>query len=258
MMSTRVTDTSHASGAGTPRSAPMMRTLRSRTRNVLTAGALLIAAAMVGCTPEPSEQTPSSPAPTTTESRPLLKDQPEESTLDPGRYVVEPHDAPFAPLVPVLSVPKGYVRIDAGIIAQDQDLNFLWVWNIQSVYTHPCDAVPMPVGPSVADLANALAAQPLRNGTDPVPVRVGGYDGLYVELSSPKDIDLDKCFMQAFNSWPGRGQRELGTMDLLWIVDVKGQRFTFDLSHAPTASPEQVNELKTMVTTATFIPRRGN
>lgn len=45
---------------------------------------------------------------------------------------------------------------------------------------------------NVADLAQALATQPLRSGSDPVPVRVAGY-GLYVETSVPAHVDFTTC-----------------------------------------------------------------
>ncbi len=96
-----------------------------------------------------------------------------------------------------------------------------------------------------------------RAGTEPVPVTVGGYDGLYVELSVPDDIDVAACPGGVFPMWQGRWQEHPGQVDMVWIVDVEGQRVVFDASHMADASPEQVNHLKDMVTTATFAPARG-
>ena len=107
----------------------------------------------------------------------------------------------------------------------------------------------------MADLAGALAAQPMRKGTEPVPITIGGYDGLYVELSTPEDITA--CPDGGFRSWPGRGDTASGMTDLIWVVDVDGQRITFDLAYGPGTTPEQVDELREIVATATFALREG-
>ena len=197
---------------------------------------------------------------------PLLSEH-KDGTLDPGKYVVDNFGAPSsATMAPVLQVPDGYFTTDgSGVMASPYQVVALW--DIESVYTHPCDpgGYPKAVGPSVADLANALAAQPMRDGTDPVAVTIGGYDGLYVELSTPVDIstcregfdDLGARF-NYFYSWPGRQDHATGWMDLIWIVDVQGQRITFDAAYDEAATTEeQVDELKEIVTTATFTQREG-
>jgi len=190
-----------------------------------------------------------------------LSQVPADSPLAPGRYVASVAGEPAAPLLPVLSVPAGYLSIGTGVGTDDLE-RYLWVWDVDSVFAHPCDASAEPVGPSVADLANALAAQPLRAGTDPVPVTVGGYDGLYVELSVPDVVDDRACTDSDFSLWPERGQSDvqeiLGQVDMVWIVDVDGQRITFDAAFMPTTSPAEVAELKAMVTTATFTPAESS
>ena len=242
------------------RSCPLapLRASRRRTRNIITTlSTLLMAALIISCSPVPSDAPPSSATPASGEGYALLSDQQGDSPLEPGPYAVSVADAPSAPVLPVLTVPKGYSAIEDGIgvIAGEKDERFVWVWNIELVNTHPCDAggYAAAVGPSAADLANALASQPLRNGTEPVPVSIGSYNGFYVEVSVPDDIDIDKCGGGQFRSWPGRAQQDgAGQVDMLWILDVDGQRITFDASYATSASPAEVEELKNMVTTATF------
>lgn len=244
---------------------------RSRTcsRTVLAAGiTVLVLTVVVGCTAQPVAQSGTARAPTatatTTTGLPLLKDQPTNAPLAPGGYVVSVSDAPSsAPVAPVLEVPAGYVT-DGGMgvwadNGEEDGNSGVWVWDIRSVYTHPCDAsgYPEAVGPSVTDLASALAAQPMREGTRPVPVTIGGHDGLYVELFTPDDLDFATCREGYFHSWPGRSDRAPGSMDLLWIVEVEGQRFTFDLTYPASATPDQVEELKEIVTTATFTRPEG-
>jgi hypothetical protein len=181
--------------------------------------------------------------------------------VDPGRYVVSVAGAPVLSLLPVLSVPEGFEGIEGQNGVRTDDLaRYVWVWKVDSVYAHPCDATPEPVGPSPADLAAALSAQSLRAGTDPVPIAVGGHDGLYVELTVPQAIDTTACPSGIFSLWPGRAQRwqEIrGQVDKIWIVDVQGQRLVFDAAHMPNVSPAKVAELRDMVATATFAPADG-
>jgi len=201
---------------------------------------------------------------------PMLRDS-GDSVLEPGRYAISVQDAPWAPLLPVLTVPDGYAALDGGVgvrvAADDSDFGgYLWAWVAYSVATHPCDIAGGPepvggrlerVGPSVADFADALAAQPMRTGADPVPVTVGGYDGLYVELAVPDDVNVELCPNKTFNLWEGRWQQVAGQVDMVWIVDVEGQRIILDVSYGPTATPEHVQQLRDMATTATFTPAEG-
>ncbi|NUU17359.1 hypothetical protein HP550_08870 [Cellulomonas humilata] len=241
---------------------PQGRSRRYR-RAALAVGTPLLLTT-VGCTAQPPDQPGAESAPVTADAVPLLEDLPEFGAVPPGTYVISPIDAPAsAPQAPVMSIPAGYSNIEGAGVSPgylvDGAAGAVWLWDIQSVYTHPCDVggYPEPVGPSVADLAGALATQPMRDGTDPAPVTIGGYDGLYVELSTPADLDFTTCRQGSFHSWPGRFQRDAGQVDLLWIVDVDGQRITFDVSYPPSATPEQVAELKEIVTTATFVRREG-
>ena len=271
----RKSDGVHTRSSGDVRpGARSTRARASRTRSVLKTGsAVLIAAAMVSCTderPESSAPVPGSPTADSTELVPMLRDS-GDSVLEPGRYAISVQDAPSAPLLPVLTVPDGYAALDGGVgvgvAADDSDFGgYLWAWAAYSVATHPCDITGGPepvggrlerVGPSVADFADALAAQPMRTGADPVPVTVGGYDGLYVELAVPDDVNVELCPNKTFNLWAGRWQQVAGQVDMVWIVEVEGQRIILDVSYGPTATPEHVQQLRDMATTATFITAEG-
>ena len=227
---------------------------------VIAAGAGVVAIALgamyVGAVTEPLP----------TEPLPLLSEHTAGGNLDPGKYVVDNFGAPSsATMAPVLQVPGGYFTMD-GSGVMDSQYQVVWLWNIEHVYTHPCDpgGYLKAVGPSVADLANALAAQPMREATDPVPITIGGYDGLYVELSTPDDLSTCREGVDNlgdsynyFYSWPGRQDHATNMMDLVWIVDVQGQRITFSVYHHRATPQEQVDELKEIVTTATFTQREG-
>lgn len=217
------------------------------------AAAVVLAGRLLPDEPAPAEPEPSSTVltlPQVSEPVPIAR----------GRYVLPVLDAtPDWTLVPVVTVPEGFLASQDVLVSgtfEADDARVLWLWNVDRVFTHPCEqgAPAVPVGPTVADLANALAAQPMRSTTAPVPVTVGGYDGLSVELSVPDDIDLDTCPGSQFRLWEGRWQEVPGQVDLLWILDVDGQRITVDASHAPGAGPQEVAELIDMVSTTTFVP----
>ncbi|MCW2636376.1 MAG: hypothetical protein JWQ99_2743 [Blastococcus sp.] len=240
--------------------------MSARTLYVLRAAVPLLAAVtVVGCTPgqdQPSAGDPSASSTANPGDAVPPAQLPADSPLGAGRYVVSVADAPSASPLPVLSVPEGYEAIGGGIgVGADHLARYLWVWDVKSVFAHPCDASPVPVGPSVADLAEALTNQSLRAGTDPHAVTVGGYDGLYVELSVPDAVDASACPSGVFSLWPGRAERYqdvLGQVDMVWIVDVDGQRLVFDAAHLPDASADEVAELEEMVSTATFTPAEGS
>jgi len=243
------------------------RRARGAAASVVSVGMVAVIALVAGqfLSPDsPAEISPSGP--TVSDAVPLPR-VPDDSLLDPGRYVAAIDGAPNAPLLPVLSVPEGYTGIEGGTGVHAEGIDgeisshYVWAWVVNRVYPNPCSAAvefAETVGPSVADLANALAAQALRAGTDPVPVTVGGYDGLYVELTVPDKVNVEACRPEGyFYMWPGRVQQFPGQVDMVWIVDVEGQRIVFDASHGPDASSEEVAELRDMVTTATFEPAEG-
>ena len=233
----------------------------SRAGKAVTIGsAVVIAATVAGCISEesdPQAADTSSASTTAPDEVVPLSELPADEPLDAGRYALSVIEDDSAPTLPVLSVPEGYdnLPIQGGVQA-DGLQRYIWAWAVDHVYAHPCDAVADPVGPSVADLAGALAAQELRTATEPVPVSVGGHDGLYLEVQVPETVDAGDCPSGTFGLWPGRApaaQAILGQVDMIWILDVDGRRVVIDAAHED-ASPDEVAELDEMVTTATFEP----
>ena len=64
------------------------------------------------------------------------------------------------------------------------------VWDVGKVPRHPCHwrGRLYDPGPTVDDLVEALARQPLRNATKPTDVTLAGYRGRYLEWSVPSDM----------------------------------------------------------------------
>ena len=169
--------------------------------------------------------------------------------------------------MPVIRVPAGYsgrgFAVTCGTgeteTAVAPDHRALSFWEVQSVFNNPCKAGKHGVdpGPTVADLARALSTQPLRAGSNPVPVTVAGYHGLYVETSVPAHIDFGTCQDGYFDSWNstsggGRYQQGPGQRDSLSILDVGGYRLVIDGEHMPGATQAQIDEITGMVKTLTF------
>ncbi len=114
------------------------------------------------------------------------------------------------------------------------------------IYTDPCNwstsiAEP-PVGLTVDDLANALAAQAMRGDAGPTDVTVDGFDGKYLEMSVPADIDFADCDQDQFRSWDGRFHQGPGQIDRLYILDVNSQREVIILHHMPGTSEADLAE----------------
>lgn len=231
-----------------------------------TAIAVVVPGAVAGCSSSgaaPPSTADSAAAP------PVLPGEGHGSVNVPaGTYAVVVHGTPSPGRpVPVIRVPAGYhgagfavnTGVGVGGHAVTPDAHGLAFWDVQSVMSDPCKATKHGVdpGPTVADLARALAAQPLREGSDPVPVTLAGYHGLYVTTSVPAHIDFAKCGDGYFDSWistDGGGHYQLGPgqRDRLWILDVGGHRVVIDGWHMPKATQAQINEITAMVKTLTF------
>ena len=123
-------------------------------------------------------------------------------------------------------------------------------------------------GPTVDDLAGALAEIPLRNATQPVDVTLDRYTGKYLEWSVPADMQVDgegnftdcdnEGLQHYFKSWTGSGwvseryHQGAGQIDRLWIVDVDGERLVIDAFEMPYATTAEREELTAVVESITF------
>ncbi len=190
---------------------------------------------------------------------------PSSGAVDSGTYRIT---IPGVPAVTV-TLPAGWTNGGAGGPTKNDStplLVSLSPWVVGNIYADPCKwgdgALDPPVGPSVDDLANALAKQPLRNGTTPTPVTVDGYSGKYMELSTPADLDLATCSKAAggsastpgaFVTWVGtagddyNGLATPGSHDRVWILDVDGVRLVLDATDYASATSEDKAELQSII-----------
>lgn len=115
------------------------------------------------------------------------------------------------------------------------------------LYNDPCgieDPPGIPVGPTAADFASALADHPLLDVTTPVDVTLAGYSGKYVDLQVPSD--LAGC--ATYRPWePGLYAQGPAQRWHLWILDVAGQRVVVQSTDYAGTSAQDRAELQAIV-----------
>lgn len=87
-----------------------------------------------------------------------------------------------------------------------------------------------------------MTSQKDRHATAATDVTLDGFNGKYMELTTPARIDLAHCDGGEFRTWldPLGGHRNLEAdqRDLLWIVDVGGTRLVIDSALGPNTTPQ--------------------
>ena len=164
--------------------------------------------------------------------------------LDAGTYRITRVEGVDA----TITVPAGWASVQSYGVGQEADgpesFTAVVIWPSDAeaarVYADPCQwqngYVDPPVGPTVDDLASALADQPQRGDAVPVDVSLDGYQGKMIELTVPTDIDFADCWSGTFRSWEGRFHSGPGQVDRVYILDVGGQRVVIDAHFLPGTS----------------------
>jgi hypothetical protein len=196
-------------------------------------------------TPTASPTTPPSPSPTPREL------PPEGGGLTPGTYVTRPYDTTAPELEIAFTVPVGWgAATEWGLVSERTALptgNAVGFLSANGVYSDPCHwdtegtgeatSGDVGVGPTAADLANALASQTAYTSTAPVDTTLAGYTGKTMDLVLPSDVDFETCDVHTgdtsgvFFIW-STPEAELdnlyaqasGEHRRLWILDVEGKR----------------------------------
>ena len=155
----------------------------------------------------------------------------------------------------VVHVPEGYHGGGPVIGADDGDVAF---WGrVTRVDTDPClGGKKVGAGTTVHDLAARLTALRHMKVSQPEPVTIGGYHGVYLALTAP--ADLDRCrrgsvtILTGGDAWlqwdvPNATFHE-------WILDVRGTRVVGGARISPGAV--HTAELADMVESARFTRHR--
>jgi hypothetical protein len=93
---------------------------------------------------------------------------------------------------------------------------------------HPCrDHTPTPVGPSLADFAEALTRQPGLDVSEPRPIRMDGQDGLRVDIELAEGLVASKCedaTVSLFSAGSDDWEWDQNLQARWYILDVDGER----------------------------------
>lgn len=233
----------------------------------LAAGvAVLVLATVVGINLLPGRG-PGGPTPTPSPSvtptpRALIVDSVGWPSLEPGTYVTPD---PFLLRV-TFTVPVGWKGKVGGpnavFLSLANGRGELAFSIFEKVYADPCNYQglldPLP-GPSVDDLAAALASLPGLNATTPTDVTLGGYQGKQLTFTAPSSFD--RCTLSPdgrFRVWelPLGATLDMfpGERDRLWILNVDGKRLVILAAEIPGQTAEARAEVQGILDSIRIAP----
>jgi hypothetical protein len=234
-----------------------------------------LSVALAGCASEaadptvPSPMAPSDPSPTPT-IQDIMELEP-FAPLEPGTYFIDPDLDPSTPLRVVYEVPfEGWSMWIGATKAGDDGHVIVSITTVTNLVRHGCrdhSWADPPVGPSVNDLATALAdLAPFRVTSPPKDVTIYGYSGKYLELTVPDlpvagdgdDRRFAGCIDGNLKSWvaaidtePGDAfygyNGEPGRTEEFWILDVDGTRLVIEANWSPASPREDVAETRAIL-----------
>jgi hypothetical protein len=194
-------------------------------------------------TPSPTAQPTAAPTP---------RELPAEGgDLLAGTYVTRPFDTTAPELKIAFTVPANWGAATEWALVSGRSTtpvgNAVGFLSASGVYSDPCrwdteetglaTRGDVAVGPTAADLANALADQSAYTSTTPVDTTLAGFPGKSMDLVLPSDVDFSSCDVHSGEtsgvyliwSTPEAGLDNLfaqgpGEHRRLWILDVEGKR----------------------------------
>jgi hypothetical protein len=149
----------------------------------------------------------------------------------------------------------------------------LSIINVTNVVQEGCTthaAADPPVGPTVDDMATALAAlSPFVLTKPPSDVTVDGFSGKHLELTVPdlavrvigNDTAFTDCTSGELKSWIGEplsyafhGYSHPGQVEEIWLLDVDGQRLMIAAGTSPGSSKGDIAELRSILDSIDIVP----
>jgi hypothetical protein len=242
--------------------------------------ALLIA--LAGCAPAPegTDTTTTSPtarsAPTASPTIQNIMELPPFAPLEPGTYFIDPDADPSTPLRVVYEVPaKGWsMWIGAAKSSEDGHVG-VSITTVTNLVDHGCrdhSTADPPVGPSVNDLAAALAhLAPFEVTSPPKDVTAFGHRGKYLALTVPDlrvegqgdDRSFAQCVGGNLKSWIAPEalggafygyNAEPGRIEEFWIIDIEGTRLMIETNRSPDSPRKDVAEMRAILDTIRIEP----
>jgi len=175
--------------------------------------------------------------------------------LEPGRWAITAAGSRDVPLA-VLDLPAG--GYGGGEYVWDNKSWVVGYWTVGGVFVDPCtrgEAFDVKSTPDI--FVEALAAQQRTTTAHPAPVRLGGYDGTYVELTPPAR-DFGSCRGDALTIFETteKGDHhwiaEAGVTMRYWALDVDGELVVLSGALLPGATDAQAQQLTDIVESVRF------
>jgi hypothetical protein len=121
---------------------------------------------------------------------------------------------------------------------------------VDNLYANPCDTseglLEPALGPSVDDLAEALAGQPNTAAMPIDDVTLSGYSGKHLEYTmTVEDVSCGR--LTRFPTAAGPREALVNEHDQVWILDVDGSRLMIDAFSFPGVSPADLADLERVV-----------
>jgi hypothetical protein len=191
--------------------------------------------------------------------------------LEPGTYFIDPDGDPSTLLRVVYEVAVGGWSMWIGAVKFAEDGHVgVSITTVTNLVQHGCrdhSWADPPVGPSVDDLATALAhLAPFKVTSPPTDVTIYGYRGKHLELTVPdlpvEEVGGDRrftgCEEGKLKSWVGfvdtaEGDAfygyngEPGRTEEFWILDVDGTRLVIEANWSPASPREDVAEMRAIL-----------
>ena len=219
----------------------------TRTRLAIAGAIAVLAVSCTSATPTtpPHASSPTAgttPPPTSPPSAPALPMLPPDGAAEPGTYLAE-----YAGYRYTLNMPDaGWTSAVAenGVAISTDGPAYEWsasliIWGEvgpgTALYERACQWAGTSVtpGPTVGDLADALAGLDDFETSGPMDVMVGGHVGKRVQLTVPDDVNFSDCQEGEYRSMDGRNYQEPGQVDDIRVVDVDGKRIYLFATYQP-------------------------
>ncbi len=107
-------------------------------------------------------------------------------------------------------------------------------------------------GPTVRDLAQALARSPHLHATTPRPTRIDGQPALLVTMALTADVDITSCIDRTV-ALGDHDALSTARVHRLWVMQVAGRRVVLHTVQGAGALGRDVAMLDRMVRTVTFV-----
>lgn len=234
--------------------------------------ALAVLLVLGACRPGQEAGDPTGPTTTASEPSPTptiqdVMELEKLAPLEPGTYFIDPDQDPSTPLRVVYEVPvEGWSQWFGAVKFAGDGQVMVNITTVVNLVRHGCrdhSWADPPVGPSVDDLAVALAdLAPFRVTSAPKDVTMYGYRGKHLELTVPdlpvEGSDFTGCVDGNLSSWvapidvaEGEGGAfhayNAEPVEEFWILDVEGTRLVIEATWPQTSPPADVAEMRAIL-----------